>query len=55
MRFQVFHCLSAGSYFQETGHHIVDAMHFSSKPALTRYMKRVMNTTPSEYRQNSKS
>lgn len=34
---------------------IVDAMHFSSQPALTRYMKRVMNTTPSEFRQNSKS
>ena len=33
---------------------IVDAMHFSSQPALTRYMKRVMNTTPSEFRQNSK-
>ena len=32
---------------------IVDAMHFSSQPALTRYMKRVMNTTPSEYRKNS--
>ncbi len=30
---------------------IVDAMHFSSQPALTRYMKRVMNTTPSEFRQ----
>ena len=34
---------------------IVDAMHFSSQPALTRYMKRVLNTTPSEFRQNSKS
>lgn len=33
---------------------IVDAMHFSSQPALTRYMKRVMHTTPSEFRQNSK-
>ncbi len=33
---------------------IVDAMHFSSQPALTRYMKRVLNTTPSEFRQNSK-
>lgn len=33
---------------------IVDAMHFSSQPALTRYMKRVMNTTPSEYRQNAR-
>ena len=33
---------------------IVDAMHFSSQPALTRYMKRVMNTTPSRFRQNSK-
>jgi AraC-like DNA-binding protein len=29
---------------------IVDAMHFSSHPALTRYMKRVMHTTPSEFR-----
>ncbi len=29
---------------------IVDAMHFSSHPALTRYMKRVMRTTPSEFR-----
>jgi len=29
---------------------IVDAMHFSSQPALTRYMKRVMNTTPSGFR-----
>ena len=33
---------------------IVDAMHFSSQPALTRYMKRVMDTTPSEYRQKPK-
>ena len=33
---------------------IVDAMHCSSQPALTRYMKRVMHTTPSEFRQNSK-
>ena len=33
---------------------IVDTMHFSSQPALTRYMERVMNTTPSEFRQNSK-
>ena len=33
---------------------IVDAMHFSSQPALTRYMKRVMNTTPSDFRRNSK-
>ena len=32
---------------------IVDAMHFSSQPALTRYMKRVMGTTPSEFRRNS--
>ncbi len=29
---------------------IVDEMNFSSQPALTRYMKRVMNTTPSEFR-----
>ncbi|MBR0111221.1 MAG: AraC family transcriptional regulator [Bacteroidales bacterium] len=33
---------------------IVDAMHFSSQPALTRYMKRVMHTTPSEFRQKTK-
>ncbi|MBO4817431.1 MAG: helix-turn-helix domain-containing protein, partial [Bacteroidales bacterium] len=32
---------------------IVDAMHFSSQPSLTRYMKRVLNTTPSDYRKNS--
>ena len=29
---------------------IVDTMHFSSQPALTRYMKRVMKTTPSGFR-----
>ena len=29
---------------------IVDQMNFSSAPALTRYMKRVMHTTPSEFR-----
>ena len=29
---------------------IVDQMHFSSAPALTRYMKRVMHKTPSEFR-----
>lgn len=29
---------------------IVDRMHFSSAPALTRYMKRVLHTTPSEFR-----
>lgn len=30
--------------------YIVDTMRFSSHPALTRYMKRVMQTTPSEFR-----
>lgn len=29
---------------------IVDTMHFSSGPALTRFTKRVLNMTPSEYR-----
>lgn len=29
---------------------IVDRMRFSSQPALTRYMKRVMHSTPSEFR-----
>ena len=33
---------------------IAYSMHLSSQSALTRYMKRVMNTTPSQYRQNSK-
>jgi AraC-like DNA-binding protein len=31
---------------------IVDLMHFSSAPALTRYMKRVMNVTPSQLRRS---
>lgn len=31
---------------------IVDEMDFSSQPALTRYMKRVMHMTPSEFRRN---
>ena len=34
---------------------IVDTMHFSSQPALTRYMKRVMHKTPSEFRQSKTS
>ena len=34
---------------------IVDAMHFSSQPMLTRYLKRTVGMTPSEYRANLKN
>ena len=33
---------------------IVDRMHFSSQPMLTRYLKRVTGKTPSQYRKDIK-
>ena len=46
--------LSEDSVLIHTLTDIVDRMHFSSQPMLTRYLKRVTGKTPSQYRKDIK-